>query len=237
MCCAWLLPQLWHAGVVLGSPDAAPEFNEDDERRPNEFASVLQFLTGSFAMIVSARSVPLLRTAVAAAALFLNADQAVASAPAPDQQTSKYEIRFLTNMIDHHSMAVMMAELCETRAAQPDLRSLCTSIVSSQSEQIETMQGWLQDWYGVTYEPVMKPGMEKRIDGLSELSGAAFDVEFMEMMIRHHAKAVQEGVMCLDRAYHADLESLCANIVQTQAEEIALMQSWLCSWYQVECHE
>ena len=34
----------------------------------------------------------------------------LADAPAPDQQTSKYEIKFMENMIDHHAMAVMRAE-------------------------------------------------------------------------------------------------------------------------------
>jgi uncharacterized protein (DUF305 family) len=178
---------------------------------------------------------PIRAALLAAAMLPAITHQAGAAAPAPDQQTSKYEVRFITAMIDHHSMAVMMAELCESRAAQPDLRSLCTSIVTSQSEEIETMQAWLQDWYGLTYAPEMKPGMERKIDGLSELSGAAFDIEFMQMMIRHHAKAVQEGAMCLDRAYHAELEALCANIVETQSAEIALMQSRLCSWYQIQC--
>lgn len=66
---------------------------------------------------------------------------------------------------------------------------------------------------------------------LSRLSGADFEIAFMDMMIRHHAAAVREGEMCQARAYHAQLIDLCRNIVSTQSAEIAQMETWLCQWY------
>ena len=62
-------------------------------------------------------------------------------------------------------------------------------------------------------------------------SPTEFEVAFMEMMVKHHAKAVKEGEHCLEKAYHDELKALCQNIVETQTEEIALMESWLCEWY------
>ena len=53
----------------------------------------------------------------------------------------------------------------------------------------------------------------------------------MEMMIKHHEKAIKEGQHCLDKAYHTELRELCQNIIATQSAEIALMQTWLCQWY------
>ena len=93
------------------------------------------------------------------------------------------------------------------------------------------MQAWLQDWYGVSYEPVMKPGDEKMMERLVALSGAEFEIAFMEMMIKHHEKAIREGRHCLDKAYHAELRELCENIIATQSAEIAQMETWLCQWY------
>jgi len=155
----------------------------------------------------------------------------IASAPAPSPSTSNFEIKFMTDMIDHHHMAVMMAEMCIAKAIHPELRSLCESIRTAQMAEIEEMQAWLQDWYGITYAPVMKPGDEKMMERLASLNGAEFEIAFMEMMIKHHEKAIREGQHCLDKAYHAELRELCENIIRTQSAEIAQMQTWLCQWY------
>jgi len=134
-------------------------------------------------------------------------------------------------MIDHHHMAVMMAEMCLGKAIHPELRSLCESIRTAQMAEIEEMQAWLQDWYGITYEPVMKPGDEQMMERLASLSGAEFEIAFMEMMIKHHEKAIKEGRHCLDKASHIELRELCESIITTQSAEIEQMQTWLCQWY------
>jgi uncharacterized protein (DUF305 family) len=63
------------------------------------------------------------------------------------------------------------------------------------------------------------------------LNGAEFEIAFMEMMIKHHEKAIREGQHCGDTAYHAELRELCENIIRTQSAEITQMQTWLCQWY------
>lgn len=155
----------------------------------------------------------------------------IASAPALSPSTSNFEIKFMTDMIDHHHMAVMMAEMCIAKAIHPELRALCENIRMAQMAEIEEMQAWLQDWYAVTYEPVMKPGDENMMERLASLTGAEFEIAFMEMMIKHHEKAIKEGRHCLDKAYHTELRELCENIIRTQSAEIAQMQTWLCQWY------
>ena len=155
----------------------------------------------------------------------------IAGAPAPSPPAAKFEIKFLTDMIDHHHMAVMMAEMCLEKATHAELRALCENIRTAQMAEIEQMQSWLQDWYGISHEPEMKPGDEKMMDRLASLSGPEFEIEFMEMMIKHHEKAIKEARQCLDKAVHAELRTLCQNIITTQSAEIAQMQTWLCQWY------
>ena len=155
----------------------------------------------------------------------------IGSAPASTRSAANSEVKFMTDMIDHHHMAVMMAEMCTAKAIHPALRSLCENIRTTQMAEIEQMQGWLQDWYGIGHEPVMKPGHEKMMDRHASLSGAEFEIAFMEMMIKHHEKAIKEGRQCLDKAYHAELHELCENIIRTQSAEIAQMQTWRCQWY------
>lgn len=67
----------------------------------------------------------------------------------------------MTGMMDHHQMAVMMAELCIAQAAHAELRSLCENVRTAQMSEIEEMQTWLRQWYGTSYEPAMKPGDQR----------------------------------------------------------------------------
>lgn len=160
------------------------------------------------------------------------AEARIASAPAPEPSVAKYEVDFLKGMIDHHAMAVAMGEMClEKDLIHTELEQTCASIVQVQSAEIVEMQGWLQSWYGIEYEPEMKPGSMKQMEKLASLDGAEFEIAFMEMMIKHHSKAVKEGQHCIDRAYHEELIEACEDIVTSQTAEIELMESWLCQWY------
>lgn len=160
-----------------------------------------------------------------------NGGVTIASAPAPSPATANFEVRFMTDMIDHHQMAIEMAQICVQKAVHEELRSMCQNIIATQSREIQQMQSWLQQWYGITYQPTMRPGDQKMLERLASLSGAEFEIAFMEMMIKHHEKAIKEARHCLDKAAHAELRELCEDIITTQSAEIAQLQTWLCQWY------
>lgn len=154
-----------------------------------------------------------------------------ASTPAPAQAAENFEIKFMMGMIDHHQMAIEMAEICLQKATHAPLREMCRKVIAAQSTEIEEMQSWLRDWYGISYEPRMTPGDQQMLDRLSSLSGAEFEITFMEMLIKHHEKAIKEAQQCLAKAWHAELRQLCQNIIDAQSAEITQLRSWLCEWY------
>src|SRR5215208_6567042 len=170
---------------------------------------------------------PIVVLAVLASMITAFATPVLADAPAPDKQAAKYEIKFMENMIDHHAMAVMMAEMCTMKAIHPELVSLCQNIIATQSAEIEMMQTWLEDWYGISYEPDMHMG---EMEGHMMMDPAQFEEWFLMHMISHHATAIREAQGCLDEAYHGELLNLCQNIITTQYQEIQMMQTWLCEW-------
>jgi uncharacterized protein (DUF305 family) len=151
----------------------------------------------------------------------------IMSGPASDPATANFEVTFMTGMIDHHEMAIEMAEICAVKAVDEQLRTLCQSILTTQSREIDMMQSWLEQWHAVTYQPMMKPGGQRMLERLTSLGGAAFEIEFIEMMIEHDEQAVTEARRCLDSADHTDLRILCENIIATQSAEIAMMERWL----------
>ena len=163
---------------------------------------------------------------------FSTASARIANAPAPATPAARYEVDFLKDMIDHHAMAVEMGEMClDKNLLHAELAELCASIVQVQSEEISKMQNWLQSWCGIQYEPEMKQGSMRQMEKLDSLDGAEFEIAFMEMMIKHHSKAIKEGRQCIDRAYHEPVIDACEDIVASQTAEIETMESWLCQWY------
>ena len=79
----------------------------------------------------------------------------------------------------------------------------------------------------------MTPGMQKEMEKLAALSGAEFEIEFMETMIKHHRKAVVRARQCQERAYHEELLEMCEEIEVVQLAEIEQMSDWLCEWYDI----
>lgn len=154
-----------------------------------------------------------------------------ASGPAPTKSQSRFEVNFLEQMIDHHYAAVKMSELCAGRTVHPELQELCDQIKAAQTEEIAQMQSWLQDWYGITYEPQIDRKTQRQIDELASLTGEEFEIAFMTMMIQHHAMAVTMGLDCLQQAYHPEMLNMCAKMIGDQGNEIALMRIWLEQWY------
>lgn len=164
--------------------------------------------------------------------LFALAGPSQAAMPAPDQKAAKFEVAFMTDMVAHHQMAVMMSEMCLTRADHAELRAMCEQIVATQSAEITMLTTWLGTWYGITPDaPQMTRKEQKDMAALETLQGAEFEIEFMKSMIRHHFGAIIDSAQCLRRAYHGELVTMCQGIITTQAAEIRQLQTWLCDWY------
>lgn len=156
---------------------------------------------------------------------------ALADGPAPTTKAARYEVDFLTGMIDHHSMAVHSGQMCIEKAVHDDLRSLCGSIVATQRQEIDRMQSWLGDWYGMSHEPRTSPKGEKTMERLGRLDGGEFEIHFMEMMVKHHEAAIREAEACLQDAEHEELRALCQDIIDSQSREAGQLRTWLCTWY------
>jgi uncharacterized protein (DUF305 family) len=72
-----------------------------------------------------------------------------ADAPAPDQQNAKFEISFMEGMITHHAGAIKEGQKYLEQADHPELLNTCQNIIVIQSQEIDAMQTWLCEWYGI----------------------------------------------------------------------------------------
>jgi len=174
----------------------------------------------------------------------------VVSADAPiDGRAVRAEVRFLEGMIDHHQMALDMANDCLNKAETESVIVLCEGVITAQSAEIAQMQAWLLAWYNVDYAPMPMmsdddmggmdmggmtmettpytdpPMMMGMMAGLSRLEGVEYEIAWLESMIDHHDDALHMSERILLRAEHPELLTLAELIISAQTAEIELMEA------------
>lgn len=162
----------------------------------------------------------------------------------------------MSSMIGHHAQAIRMANLAPRRAQNASVQTLARRIISSQEDEIVTMQQWL----GERQQPVPEvspdgrlvgggdshamhgdhhvghdgamPGMldEAQLRQLENASGPEFDRLFLTYMVQHHRGAVSM-VQELFSSYGAGQDEIvfkfASDVNVDQITEIARMQRML----------
>lgn len=165
------------------------------------------------------------------------------------------EIRFLEGMIDHHQMALDMANHCLGKTQNADLKALCQAVIEAQTPEIQLMQEWLLAWYNIQYESVSMVGEFPKADnnphaghgahssstepfkdmpmmmgmmaGFDRYEGVTYDMAWLESMIDHHDDALHMSERILGRIVHDELGTLAQAIIDAQTAEIAMMEAML----------
>lgn len=57
-----------------------------------------------------------------------------------------FDKAFIEEMIPHHQMAVMMANMLKSQTQKPEMKKLADDIINAQTKEIEEMRQWYQDW-------------------------------------------------------------------------------------------
>ena len=159
-----------------------------------------------------------------------------------DTSYSIDDVKFMQDMIPHHSQAVEMAALVEARTNNDDLVDIAGRIDASQADEIEFMKDWLaqrgedvpdlsHDGHGTDHATHMsheKMGLAtpEQMAELATLEGVAFDELFLTLMIRHHDGAVTMVEDLLDKrgsAYDPVLYEFVNDITNDQTAEIERM--------------
>lgn len=200
------------------------------------------------------------RKAIAACTMLLTASaipmQAFADSPGRGP-TGPFEIEYLQFIIDHHYGALRMTELAAgtdatrdaaisptegtaptpqttatpAKAQMADIKSMARQENRTQREEILKAQHFLRDWYGMNYQPRLRPSAQTMIATLqSTPAGANFDQAFLRSMSSHHFMVLAPTDQCLTGAdvAHDALERYCKGIHQMQLLAIDDMRHMLC---------
>jgi uncharacterized protein (DUF305 family) len=140
------------------------------------------------------------------------------------------EFGYLTMMIPHHEEAIRNAQILLAGTDRPEMRAFATSIIETQTREVEQMRSWVAAWYpgrdtAVDYTPMMRD--------LTGLRGDALDRAFLADMIPHHMGAVMMSQQLLGQglATHTELEPFARTVRDAQHGEIVQMRGWLADWF------
>lgn len=152
-----------------------------------------------------------------------------------------FDEAYIAGMIAHHEGAVNMAEQARAVTTHEEIRTLSDNIVQSQSQEMVRMTEWQMEW---GYEATMGGGhlshggggagvagdMVEMINKLKDLTGEAYDKEFLKQMILHHEQAVEMSQYAEQNAEHQEVKDLANEVISAQTEEIAQMKQWQMDW-------
>lgn len=62
------------------------------------------------------------------------------------EQTDDFDTAFVEDMIPHHQMAVMMASMLKNGTQRPEMKKLADDIITAQTNEIDQMREWLEEW-------------------------------------------------------------------------------------------
>ena len=147
------------------------------------------------------------------------------------------DVTFTQQMIPHHTQAISMARLADTRASSSDVKVLAKRIEAAQDPEINKMRGWLENWgksetagHDMSHgDTAMTGGMMSAQDmaALAKANGPEFDRLFLTMMTQHHRGAVEMAKSELNNGKSKDAKALATSIRDSQTKEIAEMANLL----------
>lgn len=63
------------------------------------------------------------------------------------EASKPFDKAFIQEMIPHHQMAVMMAQMLIVSTDRPEMKQLGENIISAQTKEINQMREWYKSWY------------------------------------------------------------------------------------------
>lgn len=162
--------------------------------------------------------------------------------PPPSADWNLTDATYLTMMIPHHRQALDLADLAETRAADPRVLAIARSIDRGQSREILVMATWLVDhdlpeptledvaaMNEMAGSPAGMVGMlsPEEMTALAAMQGAEFDRLFLTGMIQHHRGAIEMADDQLGGGEDVRVTEMATDVVATQNGEIRRMEDLL----------
>jgi uncharacterized protein (DUF305 family) len=155
---------------------------------------------------------------------------------------NQVDVGFLQDMMTHHEQAIQMSVIAMSRGSDPAVRQEALDILLAQRGEyvqmadkleswgvdVESADGTVMGWMGMPMAPEQMPGLAsvEEMANLKTLKGTEADIEFLRLMIDHHAGGVEMAKAASSGANVAFVKVLADGMAALQAVEIAEMQAF-----------
>ena len=136
---------------------------------------------------------------------------------------------FLSGMIAHHEGAVDMAKVflaTPKKDQDPQVTAWADDVIKVQEKEIAEMKELLKPLGGIeesAYAP-MKKAMQHMLEEGKNLGA---NMRFVELMLPHHAMALEMSVPALLGSNNPQILNLAENIIISQAKEMRQFKAWI----------
>lgn len=140
------------------------------------------------------------------------------------------DLTFAEFFIEHHQMAIDMAEQVVERGADDAVQALAQQIIDAQTAELEILTTARSELMGMQDAPPPAPAdphADADMTHMMAMSGAELDRMFLLDMIQHHASGLPPAHRALPELQRTDLRELATQIWDAQAQEIGEMRALL----------
>jgi putative membrane protein len=148
------------------------------------------------------------------------ASPAMSPAGSPVALTSS-EKEFMTNAARGSMLEVQMGRLAADKATSPEVKQFGERMVTDHGQLGQKLQQ-LASNLNLTPEQQLSPEQQNAISRLQNLSGKAFDREYMKAMIADHVKDISEFQRAANQASNADIRQFASEALPVLQEHLKL---------------
>lgn len=141
------------------------------------------------------------------------------TAPGP---VNAADVAFAQQVIPHHEEAAAMASLAATRAANPTVKKLASRFNQTQEAEVKAVRAWLRQWHRPESAGRAHTSDVQRLAGLR---GAAFDREFVKLIVESHQGAIEMAKDEQEKGHNATAQQFASAIIVTQSLETDTLHS------------
>ena len=177
-------------------------------------------------------------TVLALVAAFLFSGLPAQATMDPGSGAAHYSDRaFLSGMIAHHEGAVDMAKVflaTPKKDQDPQVTAWADDVIKVQEKEIAEMKDLLKPLGGIeesAYAPMKKAMQQATRLGAKGIKvtcgGLGANMRFVELMLPHHAMALEMSVPALLGSNNPQILNLAENIIISQAKEMRQFKAWI----------
>lgn len=146
------------------------------------------------------------------------------------------DVLFAQGMSVHHQAAINLAKIQLEHGKDPQLRKLAEDLITAQQNEVQLMLNWLSthpDSHQPTAQtPIMQQEFNNGMSDMHEQMMAGVmnddpDVAFAQSMLPHHKGALALAQVEIKYGNDDKMRQLADNIIETQQDEIQVIQYWL----------